>query len=59
MNDEEIVEDVLQEREESESENEDEASSNAVTPSQACAAFDLLWSGWSPKATHTLHILCW
>ncbi len=40
MNDEEIVEDVLQEREESESENEDEASSNAVTPLQACAAFD-------------------
>ncbi len=33
MNDEEIVEDVLQEREESESKN-------AVTPSQACAAFD-------------------
>ncbi len=32
MNDEEIVEDVLQEREESESENEDEASSNTVTP---------------------------
>ncbi len=27
-------------REESESKNEDEASSNAVTPSQACAAFD-------------------
>ncbi len=53
MNDEEIVEDVLQEREESESENEDEASSNAVTPSI------LLRSGWSPKATHTLHILCW
>ncbi len=59
MNDEEIVEDVLQEREESESENEDEASSNAVTPLQACAASILLWSGWSPKATHTLHILCW
>ncbi len=38
MNDEEIVEDVLQEREESESENE--ASSNAVTLFQACAAFD-------------------
>ncbi len=32
MNNEEIVEDVLQEREESESENENEASSNAVTP---------------------------
>ncbi len=40
MNDEEIVEDVLQEREESESENEDKAFSNAVTPLQACAAFD-------------------
>ncbi len=33
---EEIVEDVLQER----SENEDQASSNAVIPSQACVAFD-------------------
>ncbi len=58
MHDEEIVEDVLEEREESESEKEDEAPSSAVTPSQVCAAFDTAWSGWSPKATHTLHILC-
>ncbi len=59
MNDEEIVEDVLQEREESESENEDEAFSNAVTSPQLVLLSILLWSGWSPKATHTLHILCW
>ncbi len=38
MHDEESVEDVLKEREESES--GDEAPSSAVTPSQACAAFD-------------------
>ncbi len=33
MHDEEIVEDVLEEREESETEKEDEAPSSAVTPS--------------------------
>ncbi len=54
MNDEEIVEDVLQEREESESEKEDEASSNAVTPSQACAAFDT-----ALEYRKHLHLLCW
>ncbi len=56
MNDEEIVEDVLQEREESESENEDEASS---IHRKLVLLSILLWSGWSPKETHTLHILCW
>ncbi len=58
MNDEEIVEDVLQEREESESENEDEASSNAATPSQACAAFDTA-SKWleSKGNTHPAHLM--
>ncbi len=54
MNDEEIV-DVLQEREESESENEDEASSNAVTPSQACA-FDT--AGNTPPA-HLMLVKSW
>ncbi len=58
MNDEEIVEDVLQEREESESENEDEASSNAVISSQACAAFDTAME-WleSEGNTHPAHLM--
>ncbi len=53
---EEIVEDVLQEREESESKNEDEASSMQLLHRKLVL---LSWSGWNPKATHTLHILCW
>ncbi len=55
---EEIVEDVLQEREESESKNEDEASSNSVTPSQACAAFHtpLKWLE-SNGNTHPAHLM--
>ncbi len=57
MNDEEIVEDVLQE--ESESENEDEAFSNVVTPSQACAAFDTALEWLESKGNTHLHILCW
>ncbi len=58
MNDEEIVEDVLQEREESESENEDEAFSNAVTPSQACAAFDTALKWLESKGnTHPAHLM--
>ncbi len=57
MNDEEIVEDVLQEREESESENEDEAFSNAVPPSQACAAFDTALEWLESKGnTHPAHL---
>ncbi len=57
-NDEEIVEDVLQEREESESENEYEASSNAVTPSQACAAFDTALKWLESKGnTHPAHLM--
>ncbi len=56
---EEIVEDVLQEREESESENEDEASSMQLLHRKLVLLSILLWSGWNPKATHTLHILCW
>ncbi len=57
MNDEEIVEDVLQEREESESKNEDEASSNAVTPSQDCAAFDTALEWLESKGnTHPAHL---
>ncbi len=58
MNDEEIVEDVLQEREESETKNEDEASSNAVTPLQACAAFDtaLEWLEFKGN-THPAHLM--
>ncbi len=57
MNEEEIVADLMHDREELESEDEDEAHSrSAVTPSQACAAFD---TGWSLKAAQTLHILCW
>ncbi len=55
MNDEEIVEDVLQEREEFESENEDEVSSNAVTPSQACAAFDTALE-WLESKLKSFHI---
>ncbi len=56
---EEIVEDVLQEREESESENEDEASSNAVTLSQACAAFDTTALEWLEFKgnTHPAHLM--
>ncbi len=57
MNDEEIV-DVLQEREESKSENEDEASSNALTPSQDCAAFDTALEWLESKGNTHLHILC-
>ncbi len=58
MNDEEIVEDVLQEREESESENEDEASSNALTPSQDCAAFDTALEWLESKGnTHPAHLM--
>ncbi len=58
MNDEEIVEDVLQEREESESKNEDEASSNAVTPSQTCAAFDTALEWLESKGnTHPAHLM--
>ncbi len=56
---EEIVEDVLQEREESESENEDEASSMQLLHCKLVLLSILLWSGLNPKATHTLHILCW
>ncbi len=57
MNDEEIV-DVLQEREESETKNEDEASSNAVTPSQACAAFDTALEWLESKGnTHPAHLM--
>ncbi len=63
MNDEEIVEDVLQEREESESKNEDEASSNAVTPSQACASFDtaLEWleSKGNTNPAHLMLVKSW
>ncbi len=55
---EEIVEDVLQEREESESENEDEASLNAVTPSQACVAFDTALEWLESKGnTHPAHLM--
>ncbi len=58
MNDEEIVEDVLQEREESETKNEDEASSNAVTPLQACAAFDTTLEWLESKGnTHPAHLM--
>ncbi len=57
MNDEEIVEEVLQEREESES-KKDEASSNAVTPSQACAAFDTALEWLESKGnTHPAHLM--
>ncbi len=57
MNDEEIV-DVLQERKESESENEDEASSNAVTPSQACATFNTALKWLESKGnTHPAHLM--
>ncbi len=56
---EEIVEDVLQEREESESENEDEASSMKLLHRKRVLLSILLWSSWNPKATLTLHILCW
>ncbi len=59
MNDEEIVEDVLQESEESDSENEDEAFSNAATPSQACAAFDTALEWLESKGNTHPHILCW
>ncbi len=58
MNDEEIVEDALQERKESESENEDEASSSAVTPSQSCAAFDTALKWLESKGnTHSAHLM--
>ncbi len=58
MNDEEIVEDVLQEREESESENEDEAFSNAVTSPQACAAFDTALEWLESKGnTYPAHLM--
>ncbi len=58
MNEEESVADLIHDREELESEDEDEVhSGSAVTPSQACAAFDT--SGSSLQAAHTLHILCW
>ncbi len=58
MNDEETVEDILQEREESETKNEDEASSNAVTPSQACAAFDTALEWLESKGnTHPAHLM--
>ncbi len=46
---------MLQEREESESKNGDEASSNAVTPSQACAAFDTALE--SKGNTHPAHLM--
>ncbi len=59
MNDEEIVEDVLQEREESESEMKMKLLQMQLLYRKLVLLSILLWSGWSPKATHTLHILCW
>ncbi len=45
-------------REDSESENEDEASSNAVTSSQACAAFDTALEWLESKGnTHPAHLM--
>ncbi len=58
MNDEEVVEDMLQEKEESESKYEDEAPSNAITPSQACATFDTALEWLESKGnTHPAHLM--
>ena len=57
--DEEIVEEVIHEGEESDSENEEQTPSCAVTPSQACAAFDCALECLESKGYKTLLILCY
>jgi len=63
MNEEEIVADLMHDREELESEDEEEAHSSAVTPSQACAAFDtaLEWleSKGSTDPAHLMLVKGW
>jgi len=64
MNDKEIVEDVMKEREQSDSDDEDNTPlSSKVTPSQACAAFDcaLEWleSQGNTDLAHLLLVKGW
>ena len=59
MKDEEIVEEVVHEGEESDSENEEQTPSCTVTPSQDCAALDCVLEGLESEGdTDPARLMC-